>query len=39
MHEQVRGRETRRERIPNRLCAVSAEPDVGLKPMSGEIMT
>ena len=28
-----------RERIPSRLCTVSTEPDVGLQPMSHEIMT
>ena len=27
------------ERIPSRLCAVSPEPDMGLKPMNCEIMT
>ena len=32
-------RERERERIPNRLCTVSAEPDAGLKPMKWEIMT
>ena len=31
-HEWGRGRERRRERIPSRLYAVSAEPDVGLEP-------
>ena len=34
-----REREKGRERIPNRLCAVSAEPHVGLKLMKREIMT
>ena len=38
-----RGRERERERgresIPSRLCAVSAESDVGLKPTNCEIMT
>ena len=28
----VGGRERERETIPSRLCAASAEPDVGLKP-------
>ena len=32
-HEQKRGR----ERIPSRLPAFSAEPNVGLKPMNREI--
>ena len=27
------------ERVPSRLLAVSAEPEVGLKPMNHEIMT
>ena len=30
VHEQGRGRERKREN-PNRLCAVSAEPEVGFK--------
>ena len=34
-----RGRETRRERIPNRFCTVSVEPNSGLKPKNREIMT
>ena len=34
-----RGRERRRERIPSRLCAVSTEPDGGLKPPNHEITT
>ena len=47
--ERERGREreidleceqgSSRERIPIRLCAVSAEPDTGLEPMNHEIMT
>ena len=39
--ERERERERRggEERIPSRLCAVSAEPDVGLDPMNLEIMT
>ena len=32
--EQGRGKERGRERIPSRLHAVSAEPDVGLKIMN-----
>ena len=31
-HEQGRGRERGRERIPGRLCAVSAEPEAGFDP-------
>ena len=31
-----RGRE---REIPSRLCAVRAEPDMGLEPMNSEIMT
>ena len=35
-----RGRGQReRERIPSRLCAVSAESDIGFDPMNCEIMT
>ena len=37
--EQGRGRERGRERITSRLCAVSMEPDVGLKLKNREIMT
>ena len=33
------GREQRRERIPSRLCTVSAEPDVGLDLTNCEIVT
>ena len=33
-----RGRGAEGERIPSRLHAVSAEPDMGLKPMNREIM-
>ena len=36
-HEQGRGTERGRERIPRRLCAVRAEPEAGLHPMNGEI--
>ena len=36
---QGRGRERGRERIPSRHCTVSAEPNVGLEPMNGEVMT
>ena len=32
-------KEGERERIPSRLCTVSAEPDVGLNPTNQEIMT
>ena len=40
MHKQRRGREREKgERIPSRLCTVSAEPDVGLDPTNHEIMT
>ena len=35
----VEGRERRGERIPSRLCPMSAEPDVGLEPTDREIMT
>ena len=34
-----RGKEGKRERIPSRLCDVSAEPNVGLKLTNCEIMT
>ena len=36
-----KGGEREREggRIPSRLCAISAEPVVGLEPMNYEIMT
>ena len=34
-HKQGRGR----ERIPNRACAVSTQPNVGSKLTNGEIMT
>ena len=39
MSEQRRGRETGRERIPSRLCAVRAEPDTGLELTNQEVMT
>ena len=43
MHAHVgraeRERENERERIPGRLCAVSAEPNVGLDLMNREFMT
>ena len=32
-------RERELERIPNRFCAVSVEPDTGLELTNGEIMT
>ena len=35
----MRGIERGRERIPNKLLTISAEPDVGLKLMNCEIMT
>ena len=37
--EWGRGRERGRERIPSRLRAVRAEPDVGLELKNREIMT
>ena len=33
------GRERGRQRMPSRLCAISAEPNVGLKCTNAEIMT
>ena len=39
LRERVYGGGEERERIPSRLCAVSAEPNVGLKPMNREVMT
>ena len=39
VHAQGRNRERGRERIPSRLPAVSAEPDLGLDFMNHEIMT
>ena len=36
--ERQRGREREGERIPSRLHAVSAEPDVGLELTNREIM-
>ena len=38
-HEQGRGSEKGRERIPSRLCAASTEPDIGLELKNCEIMT
>ena len=38
-HKQGRGRKKGRERIPSRLQAVSIEPDMGLQPTNGVIMT
>ena len=40
-HEQGRGREweTQNPKAGSRLQAVSTEPDVGLEPTNGEIMT
>ena len=37
-HEQGRSTDRKRERIPKRLYAVSAEPDAGLD-LTNEIMT
>ena len=37
--ETGRERQRERERIPRRLHAVSAEPNVGLEPMNCETMT
>ena len=34
-----RGRKRGKEGMPNRLCAVSAEPDAGLDLMNRDIMT
>ena len=36
--ERERERERERDRIPTRLCAVSAEPNSGLKLMNSETM-
>ena len=38
MHNWERA-ERRRDRIPNRLCTMSTEPDVGLELMVPEIIT
>ena len=37
-HELGRGRQTGEQRIPSRPHAVSAEPNIGLEPVSCEIM-
>ena len=37
--EQGRGREREEDRIPSRLLAPGAEPDLGFNPMNREIMT
>ena len=37
--EREREREKAREKIPSRLCMVSAEPDKGLKLANHEVMT
>ena len=37
--ERERERQRDRVRIPSRLCTVSPEPNVGLKPMNWEIVT
>ena len=34
-----RERERERERVPSRVYTVSAEPDAGLEPTNGEIVT
>ena len=39
LHMQASGRERQRERIPRRLCTVSAEPNAGLELTKSEIMT
>ena len=38
-HEQGRGRERVRDRIPSELRAVSAQPDVGLELTNGKLVT
>ena len=38
-HEQGRGRERGRQRIPSRLRALSTEPNAGLEPTNREIVT
>ena len=38
-HGQGKGREKGRERIPSRLRAASAEPEVGLKLTNHEMVT
>ena len=37
--KQEWGRERERERIPSRLCTVSAEPDLGPELTNHEVMT
>ena len=37
--EREHGIEKGRQRIPSRLCTISAEPDVGLELRNHEIMT
>ena len=39
MGEGQRERERGRERLPSRLCAVSAEHNMGLEPANSEIMS
>ena len=39
VHKQERGKESGRQRIPDRLRTVSAEPAVGLQLTNDEIMT
>ena len=38
-YNQGRGSEKWRERIPDRLCTISAEPNVGLDLMNHKIVT
>ena len=39
MRAGVGQREKERERIPSRLCAISAEPDAGLELTNREVIT
>ena len=39
IHEWGRDRERERERTPSGLHAINVEPDIGLDPVSYEIMT
>ena len=39
VHEWGVGRQGGRERIPNKLCTDSAEPDMGLELSNHEVMT
>ena len=38
-HEQGRGRETGKERIPGRLLTACVEPDARLEPTNREVVT